>query len=76
MGSVQTVQYFLDIATSKEGVSYLNKEIVEEVELEIPDRSVQDDELKVYQELVSMEAQLQAILARITVLKKKPIVLP
>ena len=65
---------FLDIATSKEGVSYLNKKIVEEVELEILDKSVQNSELKVYQQLVSIEEQLQAILSRIGVLKKKLIV--
>ena len=67
---------FLGIATSKEGVSYLNKKIVEEVELEIPDKHVQDDELGIHQELVSTEAQLQAILARIEVITKKSIVLP
>ena len=66
---------FLRIATSKGGVSYLNKKIVEEVELEIPDKHVQDDEFRIHQELVSTEAQLQAILARIEVLKKKSIVL-
>lgn len=67
---------FLDIATSKEGVSYLNKKIVEEFELEIPDKSVQDDEFKTYDKLLSMEAQLQDILDRIKVLKKKNILRP
>lgn len=67
---------FLGIATSKEGVSYLNKKIVEEVELEIPDKQVQDDELRVYKELLSMETQLHDILAQIESLKKKSIVFP
>lgn len=44
--ALKLANVFLDIATSKEGVSYLNKEIVEEHELDIPPIDVQERELK------------------------------
>jgi hypothetical protein len=65
---------FLDIATSKEGVSYLNKELVEEVDLEVPDKDVQKEELRVFQELTDMETHLEHILLKIRSLKKKTII--
>ncbi|MBE6738049.1 MAG: hypothetical protein E7566_05315 [Ruminococcaceae bacterium] len=41
--SVILPKIFLEIMTSKEGVSYLNREIVEAIEINIPDRKTQED---------------------------------
>jgi hypothetical protein len=52
---------FLDIATSKEGVSYLNREIVEEYEMSIPLKDVQEKQLKYYQEIKSLKSTVDKI---------------
>lgn len=53
--AMKLANVFLDIATSKEGVSYLNKEIVEEYELDIPLIDIQEKQLKVYKEIRSLK---------------------
>lgn len=56
---------FLEIATSKEGVSYLNKEIVEEEEVDIPEKPIQDREVKAFVKLLSIKTKSEEILNRI-----------
>lgn len=52
---------FLDIATSKEGVSYLNREIVEEYDLEVPSIEIQEKELSYYKKLNSLKDSIESI---------------
>lgn len=61
---------FLDIATSKEGVSYLNKEIVEEYELNIPSTDVQARQLRCYQELKALKDKVDKVKTEIDKLLK------
>jgi len=60
---------FLKVATSKGGVSYLNKEIVERVEIDIPNKEIQD---KQYTKLAILEKyykKINQILKKIDSLK-------
>lgn len=64
---------FLKVATSKEGVSYLNKEIVEEIEIDIPEKDIQD---KQYSKLYILEQyynKINKIIEKINVLKSSAI---
>lgn len=56
---------FLEIATSKEGVSYLNKEIIEDEEIDVPDKPIQDREVKALTRLLTIKTQSEEILNRI-----------
>lgn len=56
---------FLNVQTSKEGVSYLNREIVQEVEIEIPNKPTQEKELNYYRKLQSSGEKLDKILGKI-----------
>jgi hypothetical protein len=58
-------EIFPSIATSKEGVSYLNREIVEEQVLEIPSKTVQQDELRYYKQITSLKYSVEHITGRI-----------
>lgn len=65
---------FLKVATSKEGVSYLNKEIVNEIEIEIPDKDIQD---KQYSKLAIFEEyhkKVNKILEKMDSLKSSALV--
>lgn len=57
--------YFLQNQTSKEGVSYLNKEIVEDIDIEIPDYEEQKKIAKKFKELKVYEEKLKAILSEV-----------
>lgn len=63
--SFQLSHVFLNIQTSKEGVSYLNKSLVEEVELDLPELSIQAEQLDYHNKLIKLkrilEERLQAI---------------
>ena len=52
-------------STSREGVSYLNKDIVEDIDLQIPDKAVQEQQLRTYSRLKNIEAGCKAILRKI-----------
>jgi len=56
---------FLKIATSKEGVSYLNKEIVEEIEFEVPKEAIQHSEMEILGKVLLLNAGLNSISNRI-----------
>ena len=56
---------FVQIATSKEGVSYLNKEIVEELELEIPEKEDQTRQFEKIKRIMGLKDQISRILQRI-----------
>jgi len=62
---------FLKVTTSKGGVSYLNKEIVEECDLIIPLKDTQEKELEYYGKIESVKsliANIQAQLGKLMVL--------
>lgn len=56
---------FLRITTSKEGVSYLNREIVSELDFEVPDKKIQEQELKTISELKNTKLCCDKILSYI-----------
>jgi hypothetical protein len=64
---------FLTNMTSKEGVSYLNKEIVEEIEIEIPKKEIQDKEYAKAEYLLKLQTKLAEIQNKITHIKNSPL---
>lgn len=64
---------FLDAMTSKSGVSYLNREIVEEINIDVPDHSKQLREVNYFLKLEKIKIKLQKILNRIDELLTKGI---
>lgn len=62
------------IQTSKENVSYLNKELIEPYEIEIPDISIQIKELEPISKLYNMRNNLQRIISQIDAILDKAIV--
>lgn len=65
---------FLDIPTSKDGVSYLNREIVEEVDIEIPRKKMQSEEFKSILQLLLMKEKLEQILNKINKIKNSELI--
>ncbi len=59
--AIKLANIFLDIATSKEGVSYLNKEIVGDYEMNIPLKDIQGKQLKSYQDIRSLKNTVDKI---------------
>lgn len=55
---------FLKIQTSKSGVSYLNKEIVEDYDFEMPNTEIQLIELKYYKKLQFLRGNIEYILSQ------------
>ncbi len=66
---------FLDIQTSKEGVSYLNKEIVEEVDFKIPETGEQEKEYKSIHKLLVLKSKIKSILKKIVRIKEADLIL-
>lgn len=52
---------FFGAMTSKEGVSYLNKDIVEKIDVEIPDPKIQQLEISYYKNLEHLKKKTKAI---------------
>ena len=61
---------FVTVSTSKEGVNYLNKEIVEELELELPKKNTQIEQYRFISELLAVKARIVQTLDRIGRLKE------
>ena len=68
-------KFFPKIATSKEGVNYLNKEIVEEVELDLPNYDTQLAQYNSIRKLLQTKARIEQILEKITYLKNSMLVI-
>ncbi len=66
---------FLQFQTSKGGVSYLNKEIVNDIELFLPDIKIQLEEIDELRKLEYVKNKIDAIQSKITNLEKKHLVL-
>ncbi len=66
---------FLKIQTSKAGVSYLNKEIVEELELDIPPVHIQEAQIKKITEVIILKSKLNTIKRKIKRLNENPIII-
>lgn len=64
---------FLKIQTSKGGVSYLNKEIVEDLEISIPDIAIQISERNILNNLLRKKDIIQKILDKINKTKESHI---
>jgi len=64
---------FLKVQTSKGGVSYLNKEIVNGIDLNIPSKELQQKEKKRISELLSIKTDLDKILEKINKIKSSHI---
>ena len=56
---------FLQVQTSKEGVSYLNKQIVEDFEIKIPSIESQKKEIKIYERLINKKREFGKIKSKI-----------
>lgn len=65
---------FLEIQTSKEGVSYINKDIIEPYLVQIPDKKNQEKELKNIQKLQGLREKLSGLLDKVDALLNKAIV--
>lgn len=61
---------FVQIATSKEGVSYLNKEIVEDLEFEVPDKDSQIQQFDSIKEIIKLRDKITKTIKRINKLKE------
>ncbi len=66
---------FLQVQISKEGVSYINKEIVEEYEIDIPDEKLQLRELNYYRKLNNLRLKFEDIENKINTFKNKNLIL-
>lgn len=66
-------QIFPDIVTSKGGVSYLNKEIVENLEISIPSLKIQKVEFQSISKLLNFHKQTKLILEKIELIKSLPL---
>lgn len=73
--SIKLPPIFLDLMTSKEGVSYLNKDIVEKIEIEIPDKKVQEAEAEYFSKVKSLRDHIVPRLAKIDTLLGKQVLL-
>lgn len=62
---------FLNIMTSKEGVSYLNREIVEAIEINIPDRKTQENLIVKHKAINERLNRTKEILRRCEALRNK-----
>ena len=56
---------FLRVATSKGGVSYLNKDIIDSLDFEVPDKNIQQKEFKAISELIHIKMNCDKILTHI-----------
>lgn len=63
--ALKLANIFLRVATSKEGVSYLNKDIVNELDFEVPDITIQQKELIAVSELKDLKMNCNKILGYI-----------
>lgn len=61
---------FVNVSTSKEGVNYLNKEIVEELEIQLPKKTKQIEQYKFISELLDVKTKVIHNLAKINRLKE------
>jgi len=62
---------FRKIMTSKHGVSYLNRDIVKDLEVEVPDKNRQKNELKCYKDISKILSKVEDLLEKIGKLKQK-----
>lgn len=69
--SIILPKIFSDIMTSKEGVSYLNKEIVEVIEIDIPDRQTQENLIVKYKAINERLKRTKEILRKCELLRNK-----
>lgn len=63
--ALKLANMLLRVATSKESVSYLNKDIVNEIDFEVPDTPIQQRELAAILELKEFKANCDKILSHI-----------
>ena len=64
----------VDIQTSKGGVSYLNKEIVECYEIEVPKKIIQTKQIRVIKRLTGFKEELERMVGEIDVSLGKKII--
>lgn len=64
---------FLELTTSKEGVSYLNKDIIKKIEISIPKVDIQEKIIKKREELLNKYSLADAILSKCKSLVDKSI---
>ena len=72
--SLKLKNVFLQIQTSKEGVSYLNKEIIEDIEIDFPDINIQIKEKEKFFKLIAFKNKLDFIISKINKIKSFPLV--
>ena len=68
-------RFFYEAMTSKEGVSYLNKDIVKNLEISLPEKKEQDLEIKYYYKLEKTKNLLYGMLKKYDKLLSKDLVI-
>lgn len=63
----------LKVQINREGVSYLNKDMVEDLEINIPSKNIQKKEKKIFLELLSIQDKVDGILQKINKINFSPI---
>ena len=66
---------FPDIQTSKEGVSYLNKEIVKEIDFDIPKKEEQIEEYKSISKILKIKSKLIKIVQKINKIEESDLII-
>lgn len=64
---------FFNSMTNKEGVSYLNKNLVQEIEINLPDKKDQENQVKYYRELKNWQKYFSTALEKIHGIREKTI---
>ena len=68
-------KHFLENVTSKEGVSYLNKEIVLNIDIDIPSREEQLRQIKIYEKIENLRIMLDKFIATYEKLINKSVII-
>jgi len=72
--SFKLSKMFPKVATSKEGVNYLNREIVEELDIVFPGKNVQDKEYRRIEELTIVKGKIDSIREKIKRIKNLAVI--
>lgn len=67
---------FLQFQTGKSGVSYLNKGIVENIEISIPNKSIQEEELKELKKIEELKLKVEMVLEKTNKILEKQVIVP
>ena len=67
---------FPKITTSRKGVSYLNREIVEKIDLSLPSKEIQLERYKAISKIINLRRKLSSVLKEIQLVKSRTLTNP